>query len=89
LNVWLNDKIGFGKIITLGALCQLVAYLMIIPAPPFPVIICAYVIVGFGLSLQASDSLSYIQGLIPASRRQPKQTDSLPAYRQICPQKWV
>ncbi|KAJ3509222.1 hypothetical protein NLJ89_g5332 [Agrocybe chaxingu] len=38
LNVWFNDRIGFGKIITLGAACQSWAYIIIITAPPFPVL---------------------------------------------------
>ena len=52
LNVWLNDRFGFGKAILLGALCQLAGYIAISPCPPFPVLICVYVVVGFGNALQ-------------------------------------
>ena len=38
----------------LGSICQLVAYAIMITAPPFPLLLCAYLIVGFGISLQVS-----------------------------------
>ncbi|KAF8966620.1 MFS general substrate transporter [Flammula alnicola] len=70
LNVWLNDRYGFGKaafgsyqIIVLGAVCQLFAYAILISAPPFPLIICAYVIVGFGMSLQNAQSNGFVASL--------------------------
>ncbi|KAF9528689.1 major facilitator superfamily domain-containing protein [Crepidotus variabilis] len=60
LNIWLNDKIGFGKTITLGATCQLVSSLIIATAPPFPVLVSAYVIAGFGLSLGAAQGNGFV-----------------------------
>ncbi|KAM5546104.1 hypothetical protein V8D89_000230 [Ganoderma adspersum] len=51
-NVWLTDKIGFGKCMILGSLCQLIAYAIVIPAGPFPLICIAFTIAGFGISLQ-------------------------------------
>jgi len=40
-------------IISSGALGSVVAYALMAPAPPFPVLGLAYVINGFGLALQA------------------------------------
>lgn len=35
-----------------GSLCQLVCYSILSPAPPFPVMVLAFCIVGFGMALQ-------------------------------------
>jgi hypothetical protein len=37
-----------------GALCQLAGYLIMVSGPPFGLIICAYVTIGFGMSIQVS-----------------------------------
>lgn len=67
MNIWFNDRLGFGKVvylnvylpkltvsqtIVLGAVCQLLAYVFIIPDFPFPVFVSANFVAGFGLSLQ-------------------------------------
>ncbi|KAI1788663.1 MFS general substrate transporter [Ganoderma leucocontextum] len=57
-NVWLTDKFGFGKDLrslrglSLGGLSQAVAYALMVPAGPFPLMCLAYLIAGFALSLQ-------------------------------------
>ncbi|KAM5542669.1 hypothetical protein V8D89_003630 [Ganoderma adspersum] len=51
-NVWLTDKIGFGKCMILGSLCQMIAYAMVVPAGPFPLTCIAFTIAGFGISIQ-------------------------------------
>ncbi|QRW04845.1 major facilitator superfamily transporter [Ceratobasidium sp. AG-Ba] len=48
LNVLMTDRFGFGKVIVLGALCQVIGYCILSPAPPFPVMCIAYSINGFG-----------------------------------------
>ncbi|KAL1744649.1 major facilitator superfamily domain-containing protein [Schizophyllum fasciatum] len=53
-NVYLADKLGFGKSI---------GYIMQIPAPIFPVFATAYFFAGFGLSLQNAGSSSFVGGL--------------------------
>ncbi|PPQ67224.1 hypothetical protein CVT26_007297 [Gymnopilus dilepis] len=63
LNVWLNDRLGMGKIVVLGALCQVVGYVIVIPAPPFPLLVCAYIILGFGISLQGAQANGFIGSL--------------------------
>jgi len=52
MNIWLNDRYGFGKVMVLGAAAQLVSYGVVLAVPPFSVLICAYAITGFGLALQ-------------------------------------
>ncbi|KAF8903955.1 major facilitator superfamily domain-containing protein [Gymnopilus junonius] len=63
LNVWLNDRVGMGKILVLGAVCQSIGYAIIIPAPPFPLLICAYVIVGFSESIQNAQANGFVGSL--------------------------
>jgi hypothetical protein len=41
----------------LGAVCQLLTYAIQSPAPPFPVMILANLLAGFGMALQVSDTL--------------------------------
>ncbi|CDO77089.1 hypothetical protein BN946_scf184473.g33 [Trametes cinnabarina] len=53
-NVWLTDKLGFGKVLLLGSVLQIVAYSIMAPAPPFPLMCLAFTFIGFGLSLQNS-----------------------------------
>ncbi|KAF9552887.1 MFS general substrate transporter, partial [Agrocybe pediades] len=63
LNVWMNDRLGFGKILVLGAVCQICGYALIIPAPPFPLLVCAYVIVGFALSVLSAQANGFVGSL--------------------------
>ncbi|KAL1750063.1 major facilitator superfamily domain-containing protein [Schizophyllum commune] len=74
-NVYLSDKLGFGKVVksfwqetpdahaSLGSVLQSIAYIMQIPAPVFPVFAVAFFFAGFGLSLQNAGSSSFVGGL--------------------------
>ncbi|KAL1714221.1 major facilitator superfamily domain-containing protein [Schizophyllum commune] len=66
-NVYLSDKLGFGKTpdahASLGSVLQSIAYIMQIPAPVFPVFAVAFFFAGFGLSLQNAGSSSFVGGL--------------------------
>ncbi|KAI4517043.1 MFS general substrate transporter [Schizophyllum commune Loenen D] len=71
-NVYLSDKLGFGKSIqrrfltpmhSPGSVLQSIAYIMQIPAPVFPVFAVAFFFAGFGLSLQNAGSSSFVGGL--------------------------
>ncbi|EPQ52111.1 MFS general substrate transporter [Gloeophyllum trabeum ATCC 11539] len=62
-NVILNDKLGFGKVVVLGSVCQIVTYAIQAPAPPFPVLVCAYAIAGFGISLQNAQANGFVGSL--------------------------
>ncbi|KAL1695421.1 major facilitator superfamily domain-containing protein [Schizophyllum commune] len=59
-NVYLSDKLGFGKV---RSVLQSIAYIMQIPAPVFPVFAVAFFFAGFGLSLQNAGSSSFVGGL--------------------------
>ncbi|KAG0695917.1 MFS general substrate transporter [Suillus ampliporus] len=64
-NVILDEKLGFGKVMVLGSLCQVVAYSIQSSGPPFPAFIFAYFINGIGLALQASNanSVGYVASI--------------------------
>ncbi|PIL28884.1 MFS general substrate transporter [Ganoderma sinense ZZ0214-1] len=59
-NVWLTDKFGFGKCMVMGSLCQTAAYAMVAPAGPFPLMCIAFMIVGFGISLQNAHCNAFV-----------------------------
>ncbi|KDQ58458.1 hypothetical protein JAAARDRAFT_128981 [Jaapia argillacea MUCL 33604] len=62
-NVWLNDKLGLGKVlITLYMLC-IITYSMQAPAGPFPVIVVGYCIGGFGIALQNAQANGFVSSL--------------------------
>ncbi|KAJ7683015.1 major facilitator superfamily domain-containing protein [Mycena rosella] len=63
INVPLTDKLGFGKMLTFGALCQIVAYAMQAPGPPFPVFVLAFVINGVGIAIQDAQANGYTASL--------------------------
>ncbi|KAJ7609796.1 MFS general substrate transporter [Mycena polygramma] len=63
INVPLTDRLGFGKMIILGSLCQIVAYAIQAPAPPFPVFVLSFVINGVGISIQDAQANGYVAGL--------------------------
>ncbi|KAF7316208.1 MFS domain-containing protein [Mycena indigotica] len=62
-------KIGFGRMIVLGlyfttcALCQVVAYSIQAPAPPFPLFILSFGINGFGNAVQNAQTNTYVASL--------------------------
>ncbi|EJF59568.1 MFS general substrate transporter [Dichomitus squalens] len=62
-NVWLTDRFGFGKVMVLGSLAQVIAYTIEAPAPPFPVFVIAYAINGFGLALQDAGANGFVASL--------------------------
>ncbi|KAF8841279.1 MFS general substrate transporter [Paxillus ammoniavirescens] len=62
-NVVLSERLGFGKVMVLGSLFQVVAYSIESAAPPFPVFVFAYFINGIGLALQNAQSVGYVASL--------------------------
>ncbi|KAG1840112.1 MFS general substrate transporter [Suillus tomentosus] len=59
-NVILAEKLGFGKVMVLGSLCQVLAYCIESTGPPFPVFVFAYFINGIGIALQNANSVGYV-----------------------------
>ncbi|KAG6812458.1 hypothetical protein H0H92_002723 [Tricholoma furcatifolium] len=70
-NVPLSDKLGFGKVTSLepilipklGSTLQAIGYTLMAPALPFPVLLIAYMINGFGLALQDAQANGYVASL--------------------------
>ncbi|OSC97784.1 MFS general substrate transporter [Trametes coccinea BRFM310] len=62
-NVWLTDRYGFGTVMVIGALAQVVGYTLEAPAPPFPVFVMGYAVNGFGLALQNAGANGYVASL--------------------------
>lgn len=68
LNNYLLDRIGMGKTITLGACMTAAGYAVIIAPPPFALFPITYaLLIGVGVALQLSQSVSYLSGLPNAS----------------------
>ncbi|EUC65244.1 MFS general substrate transporter [Rhizoctonia solani AG-3 Rhs1AP] len=63
INIYLTDRLGFGKVILLGGVLQIVAYAMLAPAPPFPVMCISYAINGFGIGFQNAQSNGFVAEL--------------------------
>ncbi|KIY70510.1 MFS general substrate transporter [Cylindrobasidium torrendii FP15055 ss-10] len=63
LNVWINEKLGFGKTMVLGSVFQIVAYALNSPGPPFPVLVLGYFCSGFGVSLQNAQGNGFVGSL--------------------------
>ncbi|KAF9010235.1 MFS general substrate transporter, partial [Cyathus striatus] len=61
-NVHLNDRIGFGKPVTLilGSIFQIIAYTLQAPGMPFPVFVTAFVINGFGIAVQDAQANGFV-----------------------------
>ncbi|KAF8911258.1 MFS general substrate transporter [Mucidula mucida] len=68
VNVWLNDKLGFGKTIVIGSLFPLVAYAIQSPAPPFPVMVFGYFLCGFGNALQNAQGNGFVASMHHATK---------------------
>ncbi|KIM47167.1 hypothetical protein M413DRAFT_16581 [Hebeloma cylindrosporum] len=62
-NMYLNDKIGFGKTIVLGSSLQVIAYAIQSSAPPFPVFVMAYSINGIGGALADAQANGFVATL--------------------------
>ncbi|RDX47216.1 MFS general substrate transporter [Lentinus brumalis] len=62
-NVYLTDKFGFGKVLLIGAVLQAIAFTAISPAGPFPLLCCAFVLSGFGLSLLHAHANGFVAAL--------------------------
>ncbi|KAG7448141.1 MFS general substrate transporter [Guyanagaster necrorhizus] len=59
-NIVLTPKLGFGKLMILGSLCQVTAYSLQAPGLPFPVFVIAYMINGVGLAFQDAQANGYV-----------------------------
>jgi len=62
-NVPLNDKLGFGKVLVLGSLLQVISSSLQAPALPFPVFVMAFAINGIGGALQDAQANGFVASL--------------------------
>ncbi|KAL1411114.1 hypothetical protein Q8F55_002064 [Vanrija albida] len=51
-NIWITDRIGFGLICALGALCQSIAYLIMGSGGPYGLFLASFLLTGFGTAVQ-------------------------------------
>ncbi|KAK7463071.1 hypothetical protein VKT23_007657 [Stygiomarasmius scandens] len=63
INIWLNYKFGFGKIMVFGACFSVAAYAIQSSAPPFPVFILSFAFAGFGSALQGAQGNGFVGSL--------------------------
>ncbi|QRW26542.1 major facilitator superfamily transporter [Rhizoctonia solani] len=63
LNVYLSDRLGFGRVIAIGGVCQAVSYAILVPALPFPVAAIAFLINEFGIGLQDAQANGFVSAL--------------------------
>ncbi|KAF6765354.1 major facilitator superfamily domain-containing protein [Ephemerocybe angulata] len=62
-NVWLTDKLGFGKVMVLGAALQVITFSVQSAAPPFPAFVVVNLVNGFGFALQDSQANGFVGSL--------------------------
>ncbi|KAJ4473093.1 MFS general substrate transporter [Lentinula aciculospora] len=63
INIWLNERLGFGKVMVLGSLFQLATYAIQSPAPPFPALVLSFFLAGLGMSLQNAQANGFVGSL--------------------------
>ncbi|CAE6460672.1 unnamed protein product [Rhizoctonia solani] len=63
INIHLTDRLGFGKVILLGGVLQILAYAVLAPAPPFPVMCVLYAVNGFGIALHNAQANGFVAEL--------------------------
>ncbi|KAJ7772039.1 MFS general substrate transporter, partial [Mycena maculata] len=63
INMHWGEKVGFGRIMVLSALCQVAAYSIQAPGPPFPLFVLSYALIGVGGSIQNAQANAYVVNL--------------------------
>ncbi|CCL99205.1 uncharacterized protein FIBRA_01220 [Fibroporia radiculosa] len=63
MNVYLNHRFGFGKVLVIGSVFQLAAYVLIAPGGPFPIMCVAFSFSGFGIALQNAQANGFVGSL--------------------------
>jgi len=67
-NVYLNERLGFGKVLVVGAIVQLAGYVFVSPAGPFPVMCVGVGLAGFGIAMQLAQANGFVGSLKENSR---------------------
>ncbi|KAK7044714.1 MFS domain-containing protein [Favolaschia claudopus] len=63
INVPLSNRLPFGTLLALASVCQVIAYAIQAPAPPFPVFAASFVLSGVGIAIQDAQANGYIASL--------------------------
>ncbi|KAL5492168.1 hypothetical protein ACEPAI_3615 [Sanghuangporus weigelae] len=84
MNVYLTDRFGFGKVLVFGSIGQMVAYVLMSPALPFPVFCIAFLIDGWGISLQDAQSNSFVAALSENSSTKMGIIHALYGFGAVC-----
>ncbi|KAF7351433.1 MFS domain-containing protein [Mycena sanguinolenta] len=63
MNVYFTDRVGFGRMLVLGAFLQVAAYSIQAPAPPFPLFVISFSLSGFGVGVQNAQTNAYVASL--------------------------
>ncbi|KAM0749944.1 MFS general substrate transporter [Meredithblackwellia eburnea MCA 4105] len=69
VNGWLFQRLGLGKVITIGGFIQAVGYVFLIPGFPFPTMPVCYGVIGFGMALQYAGANVYVATLNNAEHK--------------------
>ncbi|KAH8079626.1 major facilitator superfamily domain-containing protein [Filobasidium floriforme] len=69
INIWLTDKIGYGKALVLASGCQVAAFAIQASKPPFPLFLISYTPNGIGMGLQDALGNTFITRLPGASNK--------------------
>ncbi|KAI0316668.1 MFS general substrate transporter [Amylostereum chailletii] len=68
-NVYLNVRLGFGKVIVLGSVAYIGGFCIQSAAPPFPVFVLSFVMTGCGRAMLEAHCNGYIASLAKSSTR--------------------
>ncbi|KAK7044715.1 MFS domain-containing protein [Favolaschia claudopus] len=63
MNIPLSNRLSFGKLMVLGSICQVIAYVLQAPAPPFPVFVASFFLNGVGIAIQDAQANGYVASL--------------------------
>ncbi|KAK7039467.1 major facilitator superfamily domain-containing protein, partial [Favolaschia claudopus] len=63
MNIPLSNRLSFGKLMVLGSICQIIAYVLQAPAPPFPVFVASFFLNGVGIAIQDAQANGYVASL--------------------------
>jgi fucose permease len=68
LNNWIHLKFGQRGVAVLGPICHLIAYIVTVLHPPYPVIIVFYILAGFGNGLLDAAWNAWIGSMVDANQ---------------------
>ncbi|KAG9017974.1 hypothetical protein FRB90_012799 [Tulasnella sp. 427] len=58
--VWFDEKLGFGKMVSLTAALQMAVFVILAVPPPFPVMCILFVVLGFARAIQGATAQAFV-----------------------------